>query len=152
MDKLENLKKLKQLFDDGVISEKEYSEMKNEILSGNGNNIKPKETLYAQSKLNSQIKKGKFTLSFKGNWSLFDAKTKILINNELRYTEFTKRGFEVSFPIENSQMKLELIVGGVNSTIFDIKKIEVHKNYIMVLNFNKTWGKYNNNFKIIENG
>ena len=33
MDKLENLKKLKQLFDDGILSEKEYSEMKNEIIS-----------------------------------------------------------------------------------------------------------------------
>jgi hypothetical protein len=38
MDKLENLKKLKVLFDDGVISEKEYAEMKNEII---GNTIKP---------------------------------------------------------------------------------------------------------------
>jgi len=38
MDKLENLKKLKQLFDNGVLSEKEYSEMKNEVL---GNSEKP---------------------------------------------------------------------------------------------------------------
>jgi len=37
MDKLENLKKLKSLFDEGLISEKEYYEMKNEILSGNQN-------------------------------------------------------------------------------------------------------------------
>ena len=37
MDKLENLKKLKQLLDDGVLSENEYSEMKNELI---GNNIK----------------------------------------------------------------------------------------------------------------
>ncbi len=39
MDKLENLKKLKQLFDDGILSEKEFSEMKNEILTKNDNEI-----------------------------------------------------------------------------------------------------------------
>ena len=37
MDKLENLKKLKKLLDDGVLSEKEYSEMKNEIIGNTSN-------------------------------------------------------------------------------------------------------------------
>ena len=45
-----------------------------------------------------------------------------------------------------------MVVGGVNSTIFDIKEIELHKNYKMELSFDRTCGKYNNNFKIIENG
>jgi hypothetical protein len=44
MDKLENLKKLKQLFDDGVLSEKEYSEMKNEIIDNTTKSqVKPVE-------------------------------------------------------------------------------------------------------------
>lgn len=44
MDKLENLKKLKKLLDDGVLSEKEYSEMKNEIIGNTSNSqVKPIE-------------------------------------------------------------------------------------------------------------
>lgn len=152
MDKLENLKKLKQLFDNGVLSEKEYSDLKNDVLSKNDNSVKPEERFNEKPQKNCKIKNGNFILSFKGNWSLFDAKTKIFINNELCFTESTKNGFEVSFPIESAQIKLKMVVGGVNSTIFDIKEIELHKNYKMELSFDRTCGKYNNNFKIIENG
>jgi hypothetical protein len=99
-----------------------------------------------------QTKKGKFTLGFKGSWSLFDAKTKIFINNELLFTESTKNGFEVSFPIQNSEIKVKLLVGGINSTVYNIEEIELHKNYKLTLNFDKTSGKYSNQFNIVENG
>ena len=59
MDKLENLKPLKQLFDDGILSEKEFSEMKNEILTKNDNDTKTSENLYENVRHESkQIKRG----------------------------------------------------------------------------------------------
>jgi hypothetical protein len=151
MDKLENLKKLKTLFDDGIISEKEYSEMKNEIISIP--DIKSLQNLNIENNNNNgHTKKGIFTLNFKGNWSVFDATTKIYIDNELLFTESTKKGFEVSFPIQSSEIKLRLVVGGVNSTIYNIDEIEPYKNYKLILNFDKMVGKYNNQFNIVENG
>ncbi|WP_395051160.1 SHOCT domain-containing protein [Flavobacterium sp.] len=152
MDKLDNLKKLKALFDDGIISEKEYSEMKNEILSKSSTETQSPQNSFDEPKNMVQTKKGKFTLGFKGSWSLFDAKTKIFINNELLFTESTKNGFEVSFPIQNSEIKVKLLVGGINSTVYNIEEIELHKNYKLTLNFDKTSGKYSNQFNIVENG
>lgn len=74
MDKLENLKKLKQLFDNGVLSEKEYSEMKNEVLGNSEKPMtKPIELQKDESKKESTVMEPKNILELiKQNSTLID--------------------------------------------------------------------------------
>jgi hypothetical protein len=153
MDKLENLKKLKQLFDDGILSEKEFSEMKNEILTKNDNEIIPFKNLYENIRKEvKQIKKGILTISFGGQWFLFDSKTKLFIDGDLHSTHSTKNGFSVEIPIESNNITLKLQIMELESTIFEIEDLDIQKNYSMIVEYSRMWGKYSSKFNFSENG
>jgi len=153
MDKLENLKKLKQLFDNGVLSEKEYSEMKNEILSKKDSEIKPSQvTPIPENKEVPKTKVGMLTVNFSGKWALFDAKTQLLVNNELHSTHSTKQGFSVKIPIISDKMSIKVVLMGIKSTVYEVEELDKSKDYSLGLFYDSAWGKYSNKYKIIENG
>lgn len=150
MDKLENLKKLKQLLDDGVLSEKEYSEMKNEILSKTDDDVKSSlETPITENKKN---KTGTLTVGFKGQWFLFDAKTQLFVNNVLHSTHSTKQGFSVQIPITSEKISIKVVLMSIKSTVYDLEELDKSKDYSLGLIYDTAWGKYSNKFNIVENG
>jgi hypothetical protein len=152
MDKLENLKKLKQLLDDGALSGEEYSKMKNEILSNVDEEIKP--SLDADIKENKKVKKTKtgiLTVSFKGQWFLFDAKTQLFINNVLHSTHSTKNGFRVEIPIASEEISIKVVLMSIKSTEYKLEELDKSKDYSFGLIYDSAWGKYSNKFNIVEN-
>ena len=152
MDKLENLKKMKLLLDDGILTETEFLMMKNEILTNN-NELLPTRNLNENNRKETQlIKSGFLTVIFNGQWALFDAKTKIFINDELHSTHSTKNGFNVKIPIETENIKLKLQIMELESTTFEIDDLDVQKNYSIILKYDRIWGKYSSKFKFSENG
>jgi hypothetical protein len=150
MDKLENLKKLKQLLDDGVLSEKEYSEMKNEILSKTDDDVK--SSLDTPVKENKKNKTGILTVGFKGQWFLFDAKTQLFVNNVLHSTHSTKQGFSVQIPITSEKISIKVVLMSIKSTVYDLEELDKSKDYSLGLIYDTAWGKYSNKFNIVENG
>ena len=150
MDKLENLKKLKQLLDDGVLSEKEYSEMKNEILSKTDDDVKLSlDTPITENKKN---KTGTLTVGFKGQWFLFDAKTQLFVNNVLHSTHSTKQGFSVQIPISSESISIKVVLMSIKSTVYELEELDKSKDYSLGLIYDSAWGKYSNKFNIVENG
>lgn len=153
MDKLENLKKLKQLFDDGILSEKEFFEMKNEILSRNDIETKSSENLYENVRKEvKQVNNGFLTVIFAGQWFLFDAKTRIFVNSELHSTHSTKNGFSSKIPIESDCISLRLEINELESTTFEIDDLDIKKNYTIIVEYSRMWGKYSSKFNFSENG
>jgi hypothetical protein len=153
MDKLENLKKLKQLFDDGILSEIEFFEMKNEILTKNDNETKSSENLFENVRLESkQIKKGVLTISFGGQWFLFDASTKLFINDAFHSTHSIKKGFSVEIPIESDKLIIKVVLMSIKTTIYELEELDKTKDYSFGLIYDNAWGKYSNKFNLEENG
>ena len=153
MDKLENLKKLKKLFDDGLLTEIEYSQMKNEILTKSDNEIKqPQNIKEEQKKEIHQNKNGVLTVSFGGQWSLFDAKTKLFINDELHSTHSIKNGFSVKIPIESDKMIIKVVLMSVKTTTYELEELDKSKDYSFGLIYDRVWGNYSDKFNLIENG
>ncbi len=150
MDKLENLKKLKQLFDDGVLSEKEYSEMKNEILNiQNVTNEKTHKEIDTRENERNSIK-GNINLIFKGVFMLMDAKIKIHVDNELIATESLKKGFNISIPVKKDTHTFKIIQSLLISTKteFTISELQEGDNCTVLLEYDRTTGTFSNNIKI----
>jgi hypothetical protein len=140
MDNVENLRKLKSLFDDGILSEKEFSEMKLKLLNN--------ETF----KKDNEFSSGILSISFAGHWFIVDASTELFINDELHSTHSTKSGFSVSIPIQSDKIILKLVLGGMRTTTYEIEELDATKNYSMELIYSDMWGRYSNKFKFNENG
>jgi hypothetical protein len=153
MDKLENLKKLKALFDDGIISEIEYSEMKSEILSKSDNQISSSQNFNITAKTEAPNKKnGVLTVTYPGKYFLFDANTKLYVNGELHSTHSTKKGFNVKLPIHSESITLKFVLSGMISTTYEIEELDKVKDYFMELIIDETWGNYSSKFNFSENG
>ena len=149
MDKIEELKKLKQLLEDSVINEEEFKSLKTEILNTDTGKIVQEEK---KLKVYEEEKYGTFTVSYKGRWFLIDAKTTLNINGVMHSKHSTKKGFSVNIPIESDSITINVKVGGVSSTTYDLKELKKGCNYNLELIFDDTWGKYSNKFKLSENG
>ncbi|GEC72233.1 hypothetical protein SAMN05443543_103373 [Flavobacterium flevense] len=150
MDKLENLKKLKQLLDDGALSEKECVEMKIQILSKTNNEKESIQNLNVTKKGTEQ--NGILTISFSGQWFLFDAKTKLFVNDDLHCTHSTKQGFNVRIPIITDKISIKVVLASIKSTLYELQELDKSKNYTLGLIYDTAWGKYSNKFNITENG
>ena len=150
MDKIAELKSLKELLDSGVITEVEFAKMKNEVL--NGNQVKKKIHIEdSQSDIIAE-NPGTIMVSFEGQYFLFDAKTKIFLNGNLHSTHSTKKGFAVLIAFSDDSIELKVSLAGVKSTIYTIDELDVKKEYFLTLEYDTTWGKYSNEFKFTENG
>ncbi len=145
-NKIENLKKLKQLLDDKAISEKEYAQLKNEILP------KHKEEISSLTNSNNKNNKGLITLKFKGQWFLFDAKTKLFVNGQLHSIHSTKKGFTAAIPVDSEKITLKVVLAGIKSTEFKMEELVLGKNYLMELKYDTAWGRYSTTYKFSENG
>ena len=153
MDKIENLKKLKLLFDDGILTEKEFSEMKYEILTKIDNEIIPSGNVYKNHyKESPKIKSGVLTISFAGQWFLFDAKTKLFINDELHSTHSIKNGFSVDIPILSDKLTIKVVLMSIKTTVYELEELDKTKDYSFGLIYDMAWGKYSNKFNLYENG
>jgi len=144
---IENLKQIKFFFDDGIISEKEYSILKAEILSP-----KSEENPSLHLKENFKNKKGVLTLKFDGQWFLFDTKTKLFVNNQLHSTLSTKNGFRVEIPLNSNSITIKLLLSGIKSTEFEIEELVKGKKYSMDLAYDTIGGRYSSKYKFSENG
>lgn len=147
MEKLENLTKLKSLFEGGFITEKEFSVMKNEIMKEEGT-----KDYYDSSSENNVRKTGYLNLRFPGQWFLFDSSTKLFVNDQLHSTHSTKKGFDIEIPIDNSTISLKLILAGIKSTAYIIEDLDLGKNYSIEFTYDNVWGRYSKQVKLIENG
>lgn len=153
MDKLKSLKKLKQLLDDGVLSEKEFSEMKIQILSKTADEENSAQNLNVTEKKEVQQKRNRIlTISFSGQWFLFDAKTKLFVNNDLHSIHSTKQGFNVRIPIITDKISIKVVLASIKSTVYELEGLDKSKDYTLSLIYDVNWGRYSKKFNIIENG
>lgn len=155
MDKIQELTKLKGLLDNGIIDQKEYEKMKADILNQGANTPSgtvSSNTNLAAEKVPNPIKKGSLKISFGGQWFLFDAKTKLFIDDKLHSSHSTKQGFSIDVPIEKSKLNIKVMLGGMKSTTYQIDELELNKQYELELIYDNTWGKYSKKFNFSENG
>lgn len=146
MNTLEELGKLKKLLDDGVITDNEFISMKRDILRNSKNT---NESTGSEQLVEDEIPP-RFIIKFKGQFFLWDVKTRIYINGELLFTESTTRGFEVEFPLEESKLEIKVMLGKMKTNIYKIEDLDVSKSYRMLLIYDNGLGKYKKNAPIKE--
>ncbi len=157
MDKIEKIKSLSKLKDEGHLSEAEFIKLKSDILAGDLTKDKVEYT--SEIKVNVAINEpdkprlsetGSLRIVFKGMWFLFDVETYIYMNDKLVSKESTKRGFDVKIPLTSDQdevfMKLKILA---NSTSFKVDVNPCSQN-LVTLNYSRTLGKYSSKFKYEE--
>jgi len=143
MDKLQKIKELKQLFDDGVITSSEYENLKNETLNNEDNSI-------SVTTINN--KKGTLTISWVGRSYLFDFKLDLYLNKESLASFYFKKSFSTTTPIINEKIQIQLgvplsnIKTNFNITTFDLD-LQKNQDYNMLITFNN--GKYSYDLKTI---
>ncbi|MCC6582809.1 MAG: SHOCT domain-containing protein [Chitinophagales bacterium] len=143
MDKLQKIKELKQLFDDGVITSSEYENLKNETLNNEDNSI-------SVATINN--KTGTLTISWVGRSYLFDFKLDLYLNKESLSSFYFKKSFSTTIPITNEKIQIQLgvplsnIKTNFNITTFDLD-LQKNQDYNMLITFNN--GKYSYDLKNI---
>lgn len=143
MDKLQKIKELKQLFDDGVITSSEYENLKNETLNNEDNSI-------SDATINN--KTGTLTISWTGRSYLFDFKLDLYLNKESLSSFYFKKSFSTTIPIINEKIQIQLgvplsnIKTNFNITTFDLD-LQKNQDYNMLITFNN--GKYSYDLKTI---
>ena len=143
MDKLQKIKELKQLFNDGVITSSEYENLKNEILNTEDNSI-------SVATINN--KTGTLTISWVGRSYLFDFKLDLYLNKESLSSFYFKKSFSTTIPITNEKIQIQLgvplsnIKTNFNITTFDLD-LQKNQDYNMLITFNN--GKYSYDLKNI---
>ena len=141
MDKLQKIKELKQLFDDGVITSSEYENLKNETLNNEDNSI-------SVATINN--KTGTLTISWVGRSYLFDFKLDLYLNKESLSSFYFKKSFTMTIPIINENMQIQLgvplsnIKTNFNITTFDLD-LQKNQDYNMDITFSN--GKYSYDLK-----
>lgn len=159
MGKLDDLQSLKDMLDSGVLTEDEFVQMKNEIIQGVANERDRKVNSNNEFAENDSItpsmevkNPGTITVSFEGQYFLFDAKTKIFVNGNLHSTHSTKKGFSSTIPFNDESIELKISLAGLKSTTFNIEELDSKKEYFLQLEYDVTFGKYSDEFKFEENG
>jgi hypothetical protein len=143
MDKLQKIKELKQLFNDGVITSSEYENLKNETLNNEDNSI-------SVATINN--KTGTLTISWVGRSYLFDFKLDLYLNKESLSSFYFKKSFSTTIPITNEKIQIQLgvplsnIKTNFNITTFDLD-LQKNQDYNMLITFNN--GKYSYDLKNI---
>jgi hypothetical protein len=155
MDKIEELKKLKQLLDDGVISENEFQSLKNEILNNDAETsrvLQDVEKLKLDEVTKNEASYGTLTVRYNGRWFLFDPKTIIKVNGIIHSKHLTKKGFSVNIPIKSQSINLEVTVNNTVLTVYNLNDLKEELNYNLELKFDMQSGGYSNKYKLTENG
>tara|TARA_B100000963_G_scaffold246188_1_gene215559 strand:- start:1817 stop:2296 length:480 start_codon:yes stop_codon:yes gene_type:complete len=159
MGKLDELQSLKELLDSGLLTEEEFVRMKNEIIQGVTNESDKTVNINDEIKDNdsvipsSEVKNpGTITVSFEGQYFLFDVKTKIFLNGNQHSSHSTKKGFSSIIPFTDDNIELKISLAGMKSTTFNIEELDSRKEYFLKLEYDVAWGKYSDEFKFEENG
>lgn len=138
MDKLENLKKLKQLFDNGVLSEKEYSEMKNEVLGNSEKPMtKPIELQKDESKNESTVMEPKNVLELiKQNSTLIDG---VYLTEDENLVKSLKFLADISGWSGWSGLAENLGIKNAEKKLINIAK-DVGANVVLITGSSTDWG------------
>lgn len=95
---------------------------------------------------------GILTLAYPGQWFLVDMKTKIKVNGQEHSTHSIKKGFTVDLPITSATMQIEVALGGIKSTKYELAGLDTATNYTMNLNYSDTMGKFSKDYKLVKEG
>jgi hypothetical protein len=155
MDIIAELKKLKQLLDEGVISQEEFKPLKDEILNNDTETsrvVQDVEKLKLDEVTKNEASYGTLTVRYKGRWFLFDPKTILKVNGIMHSKHLTKKGFSVDIPIQSQSINLEVIVNNMVSTVYNLNDLKEELNYNLELKFDMQSGGYSNKYKLTENG
>ncbi len=105
-----------------------------------------------ESVVTTNIKTGVLTLTYPGQWFLVDMKTKIKVNGDLHSTHSIKKGFTVTVPITSTTMQIEVALGGIKSTKYELAGLDTTTSYTMTLNYSDTMGKFSKDYKLVKEG
>jgi len=144
MDKLDNLKKLKSLLESNVITESEYSKMKEEILNPSTPDVVSKKTEVPK-------KEGVMTVSFAGQFALIDMKVHLYINEQFHSTQSYRKGFSVKVPLTVDKLQVEvknISITGTNSTIYEFEDFEQGRDYLLELSFDALSSRFHKDFNL----
>jgi hypothetical protein len=155
MDKIEKIKSLMKLKEQGLLAEDEFLKLKSEILDSDLT-LKGVENANPTSKVNNTIESikpkptqtGSLRIIFKGAWFLFDVNTYIYVNDKLLSKESTNRGFEVKTPLMSDQNEINVklkILG--NSTDLSIR-VNPYTSSTITLDYDRILGKYSSKYKL----
>lgn len=90
----------------------------------------------------------KLILKFKGQFFLFDVKTKIYIDDVFHSKQSTKRGFQVEIPLTKSNMKIKVSIGGIRNSTYNLSDLDPNSTYVVSLHYNTILGQYSNQLDI----
>src|SRR5665213_2464629 len=94
----------------------------------------------------------RYTQPYDDQWFLFDAKTKLFVNDELHSTHSIKNGFNVKIPIVSDKMVIKVVLMSIKTTIYELEELDKSKDYSFGLIYDTVWGKYSDKFNLTENG
>ncbi|MFT6443640.1 MAG: hypothetical protein ACJASM_003202 [Salibacteraceae bacterium] len=152
MDKIEELKKLKQLLDDGILNESEYGAMKKAILGGT-----PQKESLATNHMSSaaadkvEIHEGVLTVKWGGQFALIDMKVQLYVNEDHHSTQSFRKGFSVEIPIITDKLKVRVenkVITGTNSITYEIEEIEQGKDYLLELSYDDLGSRFHKEFNL----
>jgi len=90
------------------------------------------------------------TITFPGQWFLLDSKIKVFIDGKLHSVHSIKNGFSISIPITSDEIKIQVVLGGMRSTIYNLNGFEIGSNYTMMLIYNTVLGKFGKEYKLLK--
>lgn len=152
MDKLDELKKMKELFDSGMISKEELNILKVDLLSSDEI---PNKNLNLSSK-NSDIQKpnGVLKITYKQMFFLFYPNYSLKIDGvNLPHINIGKN-YAVEIPIKknNYDFKIEYSLFGIfkSKTDIHINNLDLYKNYIVEITYDRYAGSFSDKYTIYE--
>lgn len=144
---IQKLRQLKELFDEGALSEEEYNSLKAKALESS---VEPTEKK-PQKATRPKVKFGEMTVKAKGAFLLVDGKVRIYVDGNLLFTESVKNGFKVSFPIEYEVTEIEVDISEINSSKFLLEDLQPDFNYELTLKYGRMSGGYiQDSFEVVD--
>lgn len=152
MDKFDEIKKLKELLDSKVITVDEFNTLKNELL--NPNHISIKETNSENENLELKKSNGALKIIYKKMFFLYSPNYKIKIDDVSLPDINLGKNYEAKIPIakNNYHLKIEYSLLGIFSSKTDIfiDNLDLYKNYIVEVNYDRIAGGFSSEYTINE--
>jgi hypothetical protein len=99
------------------------------------------------SSVNNENKEQTLSITWDGRFALFDVKTELYINGVFHSKQSTKKGFNVTIPLDNSNIKVKLTLLGWTSTELNLN-VDPKFSYKMKIFYDAVWGKYSDKYEL----
>jgi len=99
------------------------------------------------SSVNNENKEQTLSITWDGQFFLFDVKTELYINGVFHSKQSTKKGFNVTIPLDNSNIKVKLTLLGLKSTELNLN-VDPKFSYKMKIFYDTVWGKYSDKYEL----